>query len=154
MAIAKIIPSQTSILTKDDELEFFHDILCLWEGSNKNPDCINFSDKRLGNYLSANGLKLPHDKRGDSITIEQSIPNQIQFKGSRPLCRTFIRHLRNAFAHNLIERKIVQTQPDNGDVGTSAEYLHFQDWRLGYCRMDGLMRYDDLKNLIKLILKR
>lgn len=154
MTIAKIMPSKTSVLTGGDELEFFYDILCVWEGSNRKPDCINFSDKQLSNYLSSNGLKLPHDKRSESITIAQSIPNQIQFKGRGNLCRTLIRHLRNAFAHNLIEKKNFQIPSDNGDGNTSDEYLHFQDWRKCECRMDGMMRYNDLKNLIKIILKR
>lgn len=154
MDIEKITSRQTSVLIEHDELKFFYDILCIWEGSNKKPDCINFSDKQLSKYLSSKGLNLPHDKRNASITIEQSTPNKIQFKGRGNLCRTLIRHLRNAFAHNLIEKKVVQTPSTNATESSSEEYLHFQDWRKSECRMDGMMKFDDFKNLINIILKR
>ena len=113
--------------------------------TDKKIKCTSWTDQKVKNFIKSVALVERHDTVKNKIEITECESNTIMFKvwGGNNVSRNFIRNLRDASAHNLVEK----------DSKTGE--LHFQNWskRNGKekCTMNGRMKFDYLKQLVTIL---
>lgn len=150
--VSSIIPSTKDILSSE-ELRFFHRILVIYEKYKRDLKTTRFDDKVITNYLQAQGISTPHDTVKNKIWIENTVVDYIQFKGTGNIGRRLVKFIRHAFAHNIIEKV---------NKNCLEERIHLQIWNINrkindnkpYCTFDANIKFDDLKQLMYLILPK
>ena len=125
---------QTSLKPKD--IEFFYNILYLYEKEKQKPKGYNFNHVPLE---IKGKITLIHDKNKKKIVL--SFPkalNSLCFKG-KDVTATLLKHLRNCFAHACIERE--------------GEYYVINSQTNPKCKICGKVKRNDLINLANAIIE-
>ena len=88
----------------DNEILYFSKIMLRYEGEIKtNPKGYNINDKELKKFIRNNNIRLEYKMKCTQYKEEK---NTIFFsKCDDSVCVSFMRHIRNAFAHNNIVKE-------------------------------------------------
>lgn len=132
------------------EVEFFDWLQQTWEHNKPDIKTKKWNDSEIRELFKAWNISESHNTKKMTFKIESTAPeNTIYFKtpNGNKVSRTFMGHLRNAYAHLYME-----IDPENNN-------LHLQDWKeigktgLFECTMDAKIPFDFLEKLTKMILK-
>ena len=85
----------------DEEIMYFAKLMLRYESKIKK-DSNGYNIRKLTKFLQKNNIKLDHKTK--PANYNRNDKNTIVFSSHGSTCVDFIRHIRNAFAHNNIQK--------------------------------------------------